>query len=81
MNVRAGGAVSADYRLRAGQLRVDPGSITASVKLGGQASRTLTITDVGSAPATLQIGQQPDTSTLSSASAARGAALERIPGT
>ena len=78
VNVRAGSAVAANYRLKAGQLQVNPGSITASVGLGGHASRTLTVTDTGSAPATLQIGEQAD---ATSPSTAQGAPFQRIPGT
>ncbi|HEV3169591.1 MAG TPA: kelch repeat-containing protein [Actinocrinis sp.] len=79
VNVRANRAVSADYQLDAGQLRVDPGSITASVDLGGRTSRTLTVTNTGGAPATLQIGQQGGTTTPSTT--AQGAPLRLIPGT
>jgi N-acetylneuraminic acid mutarotase len=78
-DVRANSAVSANYRLKAGQLRVEPGSIAASVDLGGRTSRTLTITNTGSAPATLRIGQQADASTPSVT--AQNAPLQRIPGT
>jgi hypothetical protein len=62
INVRVSSAVAANYRLAAGQLQVNPGSRTASVGLGGHASRTLTVTNTGSAPATLQIGEQADAS-------------------
>ena len=58
VNVRANSAVPANYRLAAGQLRVAPGSIQAAVGPGGRASRTLTVTNTGGAPATLQIGEQ-----------------------
>jgi len=81
VNVRAHSAVTADFRLKAGQLEVNPGSITASVGLGGHASRTLTITNTGGAPATLQIGEQAGVSGASSPSTASGAPLQRIPGT
>jgi hypothetical protein len=79
VDVRANRAVAANYRLRAGQLQVDPGSITASVNLGGRTSRTLTVTNTGSAPATLKIGEQADASPPSST--AQGAPPQRIPGT
>jgi hypothetical protein len=78
VNVRANAAVEANYRLKAGQLQVTPGSITASVGLGGHASRTVTVTNTGTAPATLQIGEQAD---AASPSTAQGAPLQRIPGT
>jgi N-acetylneuraminic acid mutarotase len=77
VNVRANSAVEADYSLKAGELRVTPGSITASVGLGKSTTTKLTITNTGSAPATVQIGQQADTS---SPDAAQGAPLQRIPG-
>jgi len=79
VNIRANSAVGVDYWLRAGQLRVDLGSITASVDLGGRTSRTLTVTNTGSAPATIKIGQQAVASTPSST--VQGAPLQRIPGT
>jgi len=78
VNVRADHAVPARLRLAAGQLRVTPGSIKASVGLGGHASRTLTVTNTGVAPATLQIGEQGGTA---SPNAALGAPLRLIPGT
>lgn len=78
VNVRANSTVEANYRLKAGQLQVTPGSITASVGLGGRASRTLTVTNTGTAPATLQIGEQAG---AASPSTAQGAPLQRIPGT
>jgi len=84
VSVRAHTAVSANYRLKAGQLTVNPGSITASVGLGKHTSRTLTITNNGSAPATLQIGEQAGASSASGASSpntASGAPLQRISGT
>jgi len=79
VNVRAHGVVTANYRLAAGQLQVNPGSITASVGLGGQTTRTLTVTNSGDAPATLQIGDQA--AAASSPDTVRGAPLQRIPGT
>ena len=82
VHVRTNSAVAANYRLKAGQLQVNPGSITASVGSGGRVSRTLTVTDTGSAPATLQIGEQADaSSSASSPSTAKGAPLQRIAGT
>jgi N-acetylneuraminic acid mutarotase len=83
VGVRAHDVVPAYYRLKAGRLAVSPGSITASVTLGASTSRTLTVTNTGSAPATLQIGQQadpPSQTTASAASTAEGAPLERISG-
>jgi N-acetylneuraminic acid mutarotase len=78
LSVRASSTVEADYRLAAGQLQVTPGSIKASVGLGGRTSRTLTVTNTGVAPATLQIGEQASTA---SPSTAQGAPLQRITGT
>jgi carboxypeptidase family protein/Kelch motif protein len=75
--VRVHRAVEANFRLAAGQLRVRPGSIKAAVDVGRHASRTLTITNTGTAPATLQIGEQAGTA---SPSTAQGALLQRIPG-
>ena len=77
VNVRARSTVEANYRLAAGQLRVNPGSITASVGLGGRATRTLTVTNTGAAPAALQIAEQAGTA---SPATAQGAPLQRIAG-
>jgi N-acetylneuraminic acid mutarotase len=81
VNVLANSTVEANYRLKAGQLQVTPGSITASAGLGGHASRTLTVTNTGTAPATLQIGEQGEQAGTASPSTAQGAPLQRIPGT
>jgi N-acetylneuraminic acid mutarotase len=78
VNVRAHSTAEADYRLTAGQLRVTPGSVTASADLGGSSTRTLTVTNTGTAPATLQIGEQAGPA--SSPDAAQGAPLQRIAG-
>jgi N-acetylneuraminic acid mutarotase len=77
VNVPADGTAPAYYRLRAGQFQVTPGSLDASVDWGKHATRKLTITNTGTAPATLQIGElgsgaQP--------SKAQGAPLQRITG-
>ncbi|WP_194909500.1 Kelch repeat-containing protein [Catenulispora rubra] len=83
VNVRANSAVAANYWLKAGQLQVRPGSISASVEPGGHTRRTLTVTNTGSAPATLLIGQQAAASASASAlapNATQGAPLQRIPG-
>ncbi len=80
VDVRAHAAVAADYRLRAGQLQVRPGSITATVGSGGHTSRTLTVTNTGSAPATLLLGQQADAASAAALNAAPGAPLQRVPG-
>ena len=77
VNVRANGAVEADYRLAAGQLRVTPGSLKASVGLGARASRTLQVTNTGAATATLQIGEQAG---AASPSTAQGAPLQLVAG-
>jgi hypothetical protein len=77
VKVRADRTVEANYRLAAGRLRVTPGSIKASVGMGGRANRTLTITNTGAAPATLQIGEQAG---AASPDTAQGAPLQRIPG-
>lgn len=78
VNVRANSAVPLDYWLRAGQLRVYPDSISASVDLGGRTHRTLIVANTGSAPATLQLGEQGDTSPPNST--AQGAPLQLIHG-
>jgi carboxypeptidase family protein/Kelch motif protein len=81
VNVRANSTVEANYRLKAGQLQVTPGSITASAGLGGHATRTLTVTNTGTVPATLQIGEQGGQAGAASPSTVQGAPLQRIPGT
>ncbi|WP_438801892.1 Kelch repeat-containing protein [Catenulispora pinistramenti] len=81
VDVRAHAAVAADYRLRAGQLQVRPGPITASVGSGGHISKTLTVTNIGSAPATLLLGQQADAASAAALNAAPGAPFQLVPGT
>lgn len=78
VNVRAHAAVEANYRLSAGRLQVTPAAITASVGLGGVVTRTLTVTNTGTVPATLQIGDQ---ASAASPSTAKGAPLQLVPGT
>ena len=81
VNVRAHAAVATDYWLRAGQVQVSPGSISASVRSGGHTSRTVTIINTGTAPATVLIGQQADAATAAVPNAGRGAPPQRVPGT
>ena len=75
--VPADKTVSASYRLKAGRLKVTPGSLDASVGWGKHATKELTIENTGSAPAAPLIGEQ---ATGTQAGMAKGAPLQRIKG-
>ncbi|WP_079063370.1 Kelch repeat-containing protein, partial [Streptacidiphilus griseoplanus] len=77
LTVRADRTVSADYRLKAGLLRVTPASVEATARQGTRATRTITVENTGSAPATLKLGEQ--VTALDTASV-QGAPLQRITG-
>jgi N-acetylneuraminic acid mutarotase len=76
VDVSAGSAVEGDTQLKAGRLQVNPGALTASTALGKSTTRTLTITDTGTAPATVEIGDQGRVASPNTV----GAPLERIAG-
>ncbi|MBW8804413.1 MAG: carboxypeptidase regulatory-like domain-containing protein [Catenulisporales bacterium] len=57
--VTAGKVVEADFALKAGRLTVTPGAITKTVPWAGTAGQTVTVKNTGTAPATLNLGEQP----------------------
>ena len=57
--VAASKVVEADFSLKAGRLTVTPGSMSKTVPWGGNATQTVTVKNTGSAPATLNLSEQP----------------------
>ncbi|MFD0633298.1 choice-of-anchor J domain-containing protein [Catenulispora yoronensis] len=57
--VAAGKVVEADFALKAGRLTVTPTSVAKTVAWGGSATQTVTVKNTGTAPATLNVGEQP----------------------
>jgi N-acetylneuraminic acid mutarotase/uncharacterized protein YegP (UPF0339 family) len=47
------------YSLKAGQLSITPSTVNKTVKWQGNATQNLTVTNTGTAPATVKIGEQP----------------------
>jgi hypothetical protein len=77
VKVAADSTVSAAFKLKTGRLEMTPGPIDVSVALGKHATRKLKVRNTGSAPATLQIGEQPGGL---QPSAANGAPLRLVKG-
>ncbi|WP_405583194.1 carboxypeptidase regulatory-like domain-containing protein [Streptomyces sp. NBC_01190] len=67
--------VDGSVKLKAGQLVVTPGAVTASVGWGKQATKTLTVKNTGGAPATLRLKENAGRTTIA---ASQGAALSRV---
>src|SRR6185312_4110067 len=57
--VAASTVAEADFALKAGRLAVTPAAVSKTVPWGGNATQTVTVKNTGSAPATLNIGEQP----------------------
>ncbi|MEY9864024.1 hypothetical protein ABH935_009678 [Catenulispora sp. GAS73] len=57
--VVAGKVVESDFSLKAGRLTVKPGSVSKTVPWGGNATQTVTVKNTGTAPATLNLSEQP----------------------
>ena len=57
--VVASTVAEADFALKAGRLAVTPAAVSKTVPWGGNATQTVTVKNTGSAPATLNIGEQP----------------------
>jgi N-acetylneuraminic acid mutarotase len=57
--VTASKVVEADFALKAGRLAVTPGSVAKTVPWAGNATQTVTVKNTGSAPATLNLSEQP----------------------
>ena len=58
-NIAGNGTVKRDLSLAAGQLKVTPASVAKTVGWGKSASQTVTVTNTGTAPATLNLGENP----------------------
>jgi subtilisin family serine protease/N-acetylneuraminic acid mutarotase len=79
-----------DFRLPAGRLSIQDDEVTATVPAGRSAERTVTVTNTGSAPATVELSERkgtfevtrPDGSTMTEAqiAASAGSQVHRIPG-
>jgi subtilisin family serine protease/N-acetylneuraminic acid mutarotase len=88
--VTASGVTAVDFDLAAGQLSIKHDDMSANAMLGQSAKRTFTVTNTGSAPATVEFAERrgtfeirrADGSTVSEAqlAASAGAEVVRIPG-
>ncbi|MPZ29083.1 MAG: S8 family serine peptidase, partial [Micromonosporaceae bacterium] len=58
VSVLADAANEANFSLAAGQLTVDPTEVEATVRMGQSAQRTFSITNTGTAPAELELGER-----------------------
>ena len=56
-NVTASGVTEADFALKAGRLTVTPSSVSKSLAWGASGTKTLTVKNTGSAPATLNLSE------------------------
>ncbi|GIH15502.1 carboxypeptidase regulatory-like domain-containing protein [Rugosimonospora africana] len=78
VNVAADSATRADFVLKAGQVTATSASIDKTVDWAGKASAAVTVKNTGTAPATLNLGEQPGGFGLL---AQGGAPLDRVSGT
>jgi N-acetylneuraminic acid mutarotase len=78
VNVAADSATRADFTLKAGQVTATPTSINKTVGWGGRTSATVTVKNTGTAPATVNVGEQPGGFSLL---AQGGAPLNKVSGT
>ncbi|WP_326719861.1 carboxypeptidase regulatory-like domain-containing protein [Streptomyces sp. NBC_00243] len=76
VDVAADKATEGVVSLTAPQLEVDPASISETVDWQGQASRTVTVRNTGTAPVTAKIGERQG----AYQPAAQGAPLQKVPG-
>jgi N-acetylneuraminic acid mutarotase len=74
VNVAADATTRAALSLKAGKVSVTGGPLTATVGWGKQTTRTLTVTNTGTAPATVQLHEEPGNVTP----AAKGAPAHRV---
>ncbi|SCE10083.1 Kelch motif-containing protein [Streptomyces sp. DvalAA-14] len=77
LTVRADRTTPVAYSLRAGRLSATPGTLDATTAPGRQVRRKLTITNTGTEPATLTLGEQDD---VLLPDATHGAPLRRVQG-
>jgi len=64
VTVAANAVTAADFSLAAGRIAMAPARIAVSARMGGHATARLTVTNTGSAPATLHLNAQQGASTL-----------------
>src|SRR5690606_26821136 len=86
VDVVGDGVVRLDFALPSGELRVSVDEVRAGLELGGQRTATLTITNVGTAPATFRLAEyagqdERERRALQVVLDAPGAPLTRLPDT
>src|SRR5690606_16181859 len=86
VDVAGDGVARLDFALPSGELRVSVDEVRAGLELGGQRQTTLTVTNVGTAPATFRLAEyagpdEPERQALQEALNAPGAPLARLPDT
>src|SRR5690606_31586850 len=86
VDVVGDGVVRLDFALPSGELRVSVDEVRAGLELGGQRTATLTITNVGTAPASFRLAEHPgqderERRALQVVLGAPGAPLTRLPDT
>jgi N-acetylneuraminic acid mutarotase len=64
VTVTGGSTVRADINLPAGRLAVSPGTVAVTAPMGGKTTARLTVTNTGTAPASLQLNAQQGPFTL-----------------
>jgi len=80
VNVPDSGVTEADYSLKAGRLAITPASLSDSLAWGGTGSKTLTVKNTGSAPATLNLSEASGGFTIQGVKQV-GAPLQHVAGT
>ena len=82
----AGSLAQAGFTLAAGRLAVTPGTVTGTAAMGGSTTASITVSNTGTLPVTLNASSQPGgftplgESAARAAQAARGAPLRRVRG-
>ncbi|GAB3439625.1 hypothetical protein GCM10027436_22020 [Actinophytocola sediminis] len=81
-HVAAGKAAWADFALPAGRLSIRHDDVSATVPIGRSAERTVTVTNTGSAPATVEFSERADGGQMTEEriAASEGAPVRRIAG-
>jgi N-acetylneuraminic acid mutarotase len=59
VNIAPDSAVEADFALKAGRLTIAPASVTKSLAWGGTGTSALTVSNTGTAPATVNLSELP----------------------
>jgi N-acetylneuraminic acid mutarotase len=65
--VTAGAVVRADFALASGELQLSTGAVDVAAEYGDQATATVTLTNVGTAPASYQLAERDDRFALTDA--------------